>query len=43
MEKLALQPTCKVLDILQLFHMIWGIYLSIHLRAPHNNMPYIRY
>ena len=43
MAKLALQFASKILDILQLFHMIWGIHLSIHLRAPHNIMPYVRH
>jgi hypothetical protein len=31
------------LDTFQLFCMIWGLCLSPHLRAPHNNMPYIRH
>ena len=40
MAKSTLQS--PILDILQLFSMIWGfISLSPHLRAPHNNMPYI--
>ena len=42
MAKSALQFVGKILEILQLFHMIWGIHLSPRLRAPHNSMPYIR-
>jgi hypothetical protein len=43
MAKSAPKSASKILDTFQLFCMIWGLCLSPHLRAPHNNMPYIRH
>ena len=42
MAKLAVRSASEVLDILQLFHLTWGIHLSPHFRAPHKSMPYNR-
>ena len=43
MEKSTLYSASKILDILQLFFMIWGIQLRPHLRPSHNSIPYIKH